>query len=147
MNLERTEDFKRAAEALINPNAKPHAYIVQPYGYCVYERKVTPYRGELGPEGGTITCLSCNQSCDRLYSHVRGIDYYVGDFVPQRFALELERLHSRKNQARELKELAQRKRDELRNKESILRRDLQRVAQDIVDLSDVFLTAAQIVDS
>ena len=142
MKLERIEDFERKIQALRNPDANPYEYIVQPYGYCPGERKITPYRGEYGPEGVFIWCLSCRTLFSDAAQSSSETSYYSGDLAPQRFAAEIARLHSRYQQSFELEKAAIQKTKELRARRAKLLSEVEDLEDGIVRLVSVELGAA-----
>lgn len=100
--LETLEDFQRVAKALADPDAKPHEYCVQSFGYCTHCLKVTSYTSESGPEGGIIVCKECLRR-DAWGSYRYGVavsaPYFTGNMVPLRYREEVAKRHSRGNQS------------------------------------------------
>lgn len=138
------KDLESIACALENPDTKSHEYIVQSYGFCPLERRVTPYRRySCGPEPAIITCQSCWRDFNDTHSSFGGPMYLYGDLVPKLYTDKIEELYSRENQARELFRVANKWSQSLQDEKLILKEQLDRIEQDIAKLATIAIVARQ----
>lgn len=101
MELKTIEDYERVARAFADPNSTPEQYCVNPYGFCTFCEKITPYTTTCyGMEGGVVThCTECRRSFGGWSGgHHPESQYATGKDIHPRFMIEIEKLHSREQQ-------------------------------------------------
>ncbi|MEX0870057.1 MAG: hypothetical protein WDZ39_01370 [Candidatus Spechtbacterales bacterium] len=159
--LETAKDFKKAFNALNDPDTTPEQYIFNTdFGFCVRCEDVTEYEGHFGPEESHLKCLSCHygfvlQSVkgtgpvyvpdDYSWNLISNINVYFTDTEklndPQ-VSQRVECILSREGQRELLLELLNRRVEVEANKVANLRDLLRKHSDELYEL-DVLLTAAE----